>query len=173
MNGNLYVSMIVAMGRNHEIGRDNDLMWHLPVDMKFFKNTTLHHPVIMGRKNWDSIPLRFRPLSDRPNVVLTSQADYAAEGAVVVHSLEEAFQWCSANGFEKAFVIGGAQVYDLALQSGVVDEMYITRVDAEFADAHAFFPKFNEADWEEAVLGKHEADDKHAYSFEFCLLKKR
>lgn len=173
MHGNLYVSMIVAMGRHHEIGRNNDLMWHLPVDMRFFKNTTLHHPVIMGRKNWDSIPLRFRPLSDRPNVVLTSQTDFAAEGAVVVHSLEEAFQWCTANGFEKAFVIGGAQVYDLALQSGVVDEMYITRVDAEFADAHAFFPKFNAAEWDEAVLGNHEADDKHAYSFEFYLLKKR
>lgn len=173
MYGNLYVSMIVAMGRHHEIGRNNDLMWHLPVDMKFFKNTTVNHPVIMGRKNWDSIPLRFRPLSDRPNLVLTQQTDFAAEGAVVVHTLEEAFAWCTAHGYEKAFVIGGAQVYDLALQSGVVDEMYVTRVDAEFGDAHAFFPKFNAEAWDEAVLGKHEKDEKHAYGFTFCLLKKR
>ncbi len=165
--------MIVAMGSHREIGRNNDLIWHLPVDMKFFKNTTLNHPVIMGRKNWDSIPLRFRPLSDRPNLVLTQQPDFTAEGAVVVHSLEEAFAWCEAQGYEKAFVIGGAQVYDLALRSGVVDEMYITRVDAEFSDAHAFFPSFNAEEWDEAVLGKHAKDEKHAYDFTFCLLKKR
>lgn len=158
------VSLIAALGKNFEIGKDNDLLWHLPKDMRFFTRTTKGHYVIMGRKNWDSIPLKYRPLSDRPNVVVTRKSKLEIEGAIVVGSIEDAIKLAESNGEEEAFIIGGGQIYKLALEKNLVDFMYLTWVDASF-DADTYFPSFNKDDWECISKEEHAADEKNRYPF--------
>src|SRR5690554_3997452 len=100
-------ALIVAMGKHREIGKDNDLLWKLPRDMKFFKETTQGHTVVMGRKNWESIPEKFRPLPNRKNIVISRNADYKAEGATLITDLKELSQHIEVG--QKCFIIGGAQ----------------------------------------------------------------
>lgn len=159
------VSLIVAAGKNGEIGKDNDLIWHLPEDMKFFKETTQDQIVIMGRKNWDSIPSKYRPLVNRENVVLTRTNDYSADGAKVFNDLASALNFYN-QPLEKrtCFIIGGAQVYQLALDAGRVDEMYISHIDESF-DADTFFPEVDFTQWKSEVVKTHEKDEKNPYSF--------
>lgn len=162
------VILIAALGKNREIGKNNDLMWHLPKDMKFFKDTTVGSPVIMGRKNWDSIPERYRPLSGRLNIVLTHDTSWNADGAMVAHKLEDALHLAAHTGAETCYVVGGAQIYALALDAGVADELVLTHVEADFPDAEAFFPPFEAEHWKKEVLGHVPADDKHAFAFTFA-----
>jgi dihydrofolate reductase len=159
------ISLIAAIGRNREIGKDNDLMWNLPDDMRFFRDTTLHHHIIMGRKNYDSIPEKYRPLKDRTNLILSRNADFIAPNCVVFQTIEQAFAYSVEAGETELFVIGGAQVYDLALQTGKVDRMYLTFVDADFESADTFFPAFNTSDWTRTELNKKEVDDRHKFGF--------
>lgn len=159
------VSLIAAMGRDRAIGKDNDLMWHLPNDMKFFKETTKGHHVIMGRKNWDSIPAAFRPFKNRVNVILTRQPDFIADGAYVFSSLRDAFSFAQQGSEDEVFVIGGEQIYALALNEGWVNSIYLTHVDAEFPGAHAFFPEFDEELYDTELLFTQEKDEKHAHAF--------
>ena len=105
------VSLIVAVAENGVIGKDNDLIWHLPKDMRFFKETTMGHHVIMGRKNFESIPHKYRPLPDRTNIVITRQSEYKAEGCIVVNSVETALEIAKNNGDIEHFIIGGGQIY--------------------------------------------------------------
>ena len=126
------VSLIVAVAKNGVIGKDNDLIWSLPKDMRFFKETTLGHYVIMGRKNYESIPERFRPLPNRTNVVITRQSDYQAEGCVVVNSLENALELAQHNGDDEPFIIGGGQIYKLALERNLVDKIYFRFISLKF-----------------------------------------
>lgn len=159
------VALIVAMGENREIGKNNDLLWHIPRDMRFFKETTQGHIVVMGRKNWDSIPLKYRPLSDRRNIVLTRNANFRAEGAEVFHQLEDVFSKLSKEeNTSTCFIIGGAQVYDIALQSGKVEEMYISHVQASF-DADTFFPDVDLSEWNQEVVFEYEKDEKNPFAF--------
>lgn len=158
------LSLIVAMGKHREIGKDNDLLWHLPRDMKFFKETTLGHTVVMGRKNWESIPERFRPLKDRNNIVLTRNEDFEAEGATVIHDFEKLPDVVEKNNDRKCFIIGGAQIYDIALKSGQVKEMFITEVEETF-EADTYFPFIDSDGWEMEVLLEHPADDKNPHAF--------
>ena len=157
------VSIIVAVAENGVIGKDNDLIWHLPKDMRFFKETTMGHHVIMGRKNFESIPERFRPLPNRTNVVITRQSDYQAEGCLVVNSLKTALEIAQHNGDKEPFIIGGGQIYKLALEENLVDKIYLTKVYQAF-DGDTFFPKLSE-EWQEINREDHEADEKHACSF--------
>jgi len=157
------VKLIVAMDKERGIGKNNDLMWHLPADMKFFKETTSGQIVLMGRKNWDSIPERFRPLSGRENVVLTRNTDFTADGAIVVHSLETCLEHYK-NDERVFFVIGGGEIYRMALDLKCVDEMYITHVDAVYG-ADTFFPEFNEEEWKVTELFHHDKDEKNEASF--------
>ena len=136
------VSLIVAVSENYVIGKDNDLIWHLPKDMRFFKETTTGHHVIMGRKNFESIPHKFRPLPNRTNIVITRQLDYKAEGCVVVNSIEEALKVAKRNGDDEAFIIGGGQIYKLAIDAGLVDRIYLTKVHHCF-DGDTIFPELN------------------------------
>lgn len=159
------VSVIVAMGDNRAIGKDNRLLWRLPADMKFFKETTSGHPIITGRRNYESIPEAFRPLPNRKNIVVTSQRGYAAPGAVVVHSLEDALAEARKIADGEIFVIGGGKVYAEALEKKLIDRMYITHVHADF-EADTFFPGWNAADWSVETIAQHPADDRHAYSFD-------
>ena len=164
------VSLIVAVANNGVIGKDNDLIWHLPKDMRFFKETTLGHHVIMGRKNFESIPERFRPLANRTNVIITRNSDYKAEGCIVVNSVEQALEVAKQNGDIQPFIIGGGQIYKLALENNLVDKIYLTKVHHTF-DGDTFFPELNN-EWKEVNKTVNKADEKHAYDYDFITLER-
>ena len=159
----MQIQLIVAMDRERGIGKNNDLMWHLAADMRFFKETTSGHIVVMGRKNWDSIPLKYRPLSNRENVVLTRNTDFQAEDASFFHSLEDSIAHYDGDD-RKFFIIGGGEIYRHALELGCVNEMYITHVDAVYG-ADTFFPEFNVEEWTMHELFHFEKDEKNEASF--------
>jgi dihydrofolate reductase len=166
------ISIIVAMDRNRGIGKNNDLMWHLPADMKFFKETTSGQIVIMGRKNYESIPTRFRPLPNRENVVLTRNIDFKADGCKVFHSLEDCLAYYNGENDRTIFIIGGGEIYRQALEIGCVDEMYITHVDNSYG-ADTFFKEFDEEKWQISELLSFEKDEKNAASFKIKKYIKR
>ncbi|MBL7942001.1 MAG: dihydrofolate reductase [Flavobacteriales bacterium] len=159
------VSIIVAMGRNREIGKNNQLLWHLPSDMQFFRDTTYWHHVIMGRKNYESIPAKYRPLVDRTNVVISRNPDYSAPECFVVTTLEEALDIAREGGEEEAFIIGGGEIYRLALESGVVDRMYITYIDEAFPQADTFFPTFDTEHWTSETILENPGDLSNVLAF--------
>ena len=165
------VSLIVAVSQNGVIGKDNDLIWHLPKDMKFFKDTTMGHHVIMGRKNFESIPHKFRPLPNRTNIVITRQSDYKAEGSIVVNSVEEALKVAKSNKENEAFIIGGGQIYKIALEKNLVDRIYLTRIHCSF-EGDTFFPELN-SDWIELKREDYFKDDNHKYDYSFIVLEKK
>ena len=158
------VSLIVAMDRNRGIGRDNDLMWHLPNDMRFFKETTENQIVVMGRKNYDSIPEKYRPLPNRENVILTKNTAFEASNCSVFHSLDAALSAYQSDKNRKFFIIGGGQIYKLALEAKILEEMFITHIDGNY-DADTFFPDFNESDWNKELLMSQAIDEKHRHGF--------
>jgi len=164
------VSLIVAVSENGVIGKNNDLIWHLPKDIRLFKETTMGHHVIMGRKNFESIPHKYRPLPNRTNVVITRQTDYAAEGCVVVNSVEEALEVAKNNNDNEAFIIGGGQIYKLALEAKMIDKIYLTKVHHSF-EGDTFLPELS-SNWEEVSKVEHKADEKHSYDYDFITLKK-
>ncbi|WP_417465101.1 dihydrofolate reductase [Kordiimonas sp.] len=152
------ISMIVAMGENRLIGRDNGLPWHLPADLKFFKATTMGKPMIMGRKTFDSIG---RPLPGRRTIVVTRNADWSHEGVEVAPSLDDAFKF--AEGEDEVMVVGGAQIYKQALAKA--DRLYVTEV-ALSPEGDAYFPEISDAEWGVASRESHPAEaDTPAYSF--------
>jgi len=158
------ISTIAAVASNGVIGKDNDLVWSLPADMKFFMSTTKGHVVVTGRKNYESIPEAYRPLHGRTNVVITRNLDYVAEGAVVVHSLEEALSVARDAGETECFVIGGGQIYGQALKEGLVDTQYITHVKAS-PEGDAFYPSGAWDGWPSNELHEQSADERHDHSF--------
>jgi len=165
------VSLIVAMDLERGIGRNNDLMWHLPADMKFFRETTTNHIVVMGRKNYDSIPTKFRPLPNRENVVLTRNIDYTAEGCLVFNSLEACLEHYKNETDKTIFIIGGGEIYRNALELDCIDEMYISHVNKIYG-ADTFFPEFNLKAWEIETIHSHEKDEKNEASFSVVKYKK-
>lgn len=167
------VSAIVAVAENGVIGRDNDLIWYLPLDLQYFKRKTQDHVVIMGRKNYESIPEKFRPLPNRTNIVLTQNKSYSVPGGVhVVHTLEQALKIAHELNDPEPFVIGGGQIYQLALDAGVVDRLYITWVHHAF-DGDAFFPELDMDSWELTSSERHETDARHPYPFTFAIYEKK
>ena len=164
------VSLIVAVSENGVIGKDNDLIWHLPKDMRFFKETTMGHHVIMGRKNFESIPHKYRPLPDRTNIVITRQSEYKAEGCIVVDSIEAALEIAKNNGDIEPFIIGGGQIYRLALEANLIDKIYLTKVHCSF-EGDTFFSDLN-TDWKEMERIDHKADEKHDYAYSFLTFEK-
>lgn len=159
------VSLIVAVDQANGIGKNNDLLWHLPVDMRFFKETTTGHIVVTGRKNYESIPERFRPLPNRENAVLTRNESYQAPGAKVFTSLQQCLEHYQQEDERIVFIIGGGQIYQEALALNCVDEMYITHVQGTFG-ADTFFPKIEDEHWQSESIATHEVDEKNAYAFE-------
>ena len=158
------VSLIVAVDAEGGIGRDNDLMWHLPEDMKFFKEKTSGQIVVMGRKNYESIPERFRPLPKRENAVLTRNEGFEAVGCKVFHSLNECLIAYENEEERTVFIIGGGEIYRLALEEDVVDEMFITHIDKAYG-ADTFFPQFDASKWEVSNLFEQPVDERHDASF--------
>ena len=136
------ICLIVAQGLNRVIGHNNEMPWHIPEDLQYFKRTTLGKPVIMGRKTFESIG---RPLPQRPNIVITRQQDWQAEGVEVAHSIDQAIEMAKELGdFEEIMVIGGAEIYRQSLP--MADRLYITQVQAAF-EGDAFFPEYTLDEW--------------------------
>lgn len=160
----MIVSLIAAIGKNGAIGKDNDLIWHLPIDMRFFRDTTVGHFVIMGRKNYDSIPEKYRPLSGRTNVIVTRKKDFEASDCLVVNSIEEGIEAAKCQGDDEVFVIGGGQIYKQALEDDLIDVLYLTHINESF-EADVFFPEFDKTKWRRKLISSHPKDEKHPHSF--------
>jgi dihydrofolate reductase len=154
------LSLIAAVARNGAIGRDNELLWKESADQKHFAATTRGHAVIMGRRTWESLPPRFRPLPGRRNIVVTRNAGFDAAGAEIVDSLEAALQ--RVDDEPLAFVIGGAQLYAQALPR--VDEMVLTEIDADL-DGHVHFPAWDRRAFVEASREGHVGADGTRFAF--------
>ena len=161
------ITMIAAAAENNAIGKDNDLLWHLPDDFKRFKELTSGHPIIMGRRTFESFP---KTLPNRRHIIITRDKNYTTEYAdcVIVHSLEEAFDSLGEN--EDSYIIGGGDIYTLAMPYSDVIEL--TRVHHTF-QADAFFPEINENDWEIVREESHPKDDKHAFEFTYLTYHRR
>jgi dihydrofolate reductase len=153
------VSLVVAHSANRVIGRDGELPWRLPTDMRRFRELTTGGTVIMGRRTWESIPERFRPLPERRNVVLSSDPDLVLEGAEVLPSLEAAL---AAAGPGECFVIGGGETYAQALP--LAERVYATEIE-EAVEGDAIFPELPEAEWRCAERGEPLAENGHAFAF--------
>lgn len=151
--------MIAAIAENYALGKDNDLIWHLPDDFKRFKQLTSGHYIIMGRKTFESFP---KPLPNRTHVIITRQIDYVAEGCLVVASMEEALAILPEN--EDAYIIGGGEIYELALP--FADKMELTKVHTSL-EADTFFPLFAMEDWTLTAQEYHPKDGKHLYDFTY------
>jgi len=152
------LNLIFSRARNGVIGHNNTLPWHLPEDLAHFKATTLGQPVIMGRKTWDSLPVKFRPLPGRMNIVVTRQTDWHSDGAHVVHSVDEALQACPTQA--QPWVIGGAELYRLAMP--LATRVVVTEIDADY-EGDAFAPELD-ATWQEASRTTHVAANGLHYS---------
>ena len=161
------LSAIVVIAENSAIGKNNDLLCHLPADLKHFKELTMGHTIIMGRRTFESLPKGALP--GRENIVVTRNADYQAAGAVVCHSVDEALQKVSMHG--ERFIIGGAQLYAATIDK--VDMLHLTELHASFADADTFFPQINRDEWQEVERIDCQADERNRYSYSFVTLKKK
>lgn len=156
------ISIIVAVDDKNGIGKDNGLLWHIPGELKRFREVTTGHPIVMGRKTYESIG---RPLPDRTNIVITRDPGFKAEGCNVVNSLDEAISLAhKSEGSDEIFIIGGGQVYERAINSGIVDKLYLTKVEGDFG-ATVFFP-----DWENIFTQKvfEQKMESSGYKFTFC-----
>lgn len=160
------ISLIAALTRNHVIGHHNRLPWHLPDDMKYFMQKTKGHPVIMGRRNYESIPEKFRPLPNRTNIVITRQRQLHAPGCAIVHSLDDALGLARLKKPDEIFVIGGAEIYRLALP--LADRLYLTEIAAN-VEGDTYFPAMNAMEWREISREHHPQDDRHAHAFDFVV----
>jgi dihydrofolate reductase len=158
-------SLVVAMARNRVIGRDNRLPWRLPADLAYFKQVTLGHPVVMGRRTHESIG---RPLPGRHNIVVSRNPGYRAAGCTVVGSLDEA--WKAAGDAEEVCVIGGSSLFAEALP--LADRIHLTEVLADVA-GDTFFPDFDRSQWSEREVARHGADERHDYPFRIVVLDRR
>lgn len=156
------ISLVAAVSENNVIGKDNRLLWNLPNDMKFFKNTTWGMPVIMGRKTFESVDNQ--PLNGRTNIVISRQDNYNPEGAIVVKSLDDAFFVVNEMDVNEVFVIGGGEIFKEAFPKA--DKIYLTRVHTVI-DGDTYFPEISEKEWKLASHFDFPADEKHAYAYSF------
>ncbi|WP_420581178.1 dihydrofolate reductase [Reichenbachiella sp.] len=163
------ISLIAAMTKNRVIGINNDLPWHLPNDMKYFMETTKGHVVIMGRKNFDSLPPKFKPLPHRTNVILTRQQGFDVADCEVYNEIKDAYAFAEEQGEQELFVIGGGQIYQMAMEQA--DMIYLTEIDAHIENGEVFFPEMK-GNWKEVSRIHHPADDRHQYAFDFVKYEK-
>ncbi len=166
----MIVSLIVAVSENGVIGKNNDLIWHLPKDMKYFKEKTLGHHIIMGRKNFESIPHKFRPLRNRVNIIVTRNKDYTAKDCIIATSIESAIDYSKSNKEDEVFIIGGGEIYKQSIQKNLVDKIYLTRVHADF-DGDTFF-ETPSSNWMIESEVKKKKDEKHLFDYTFLVYTK-
>lgn len=160
------ISAIVAISENNVIGLNNSLPWYLPADLQYFKKKTLNHPVIMGRKSFQSIG---RPLPKRTNIVITQNPFFIATGTVIAHSMEEALYLAEKTETSEVFIIGGAEIFKLALP--FCQRLYLTRVHTDCA-GDVFFPDWEEQDWTLISKEEHAADDKNEFGYTFLVYER-
>ena len=161
------ISSIVAVSNNLAIGVDNDLPWHMPADLKYFKEKTLGHYVLMGRKSFDSVG---RPLPGRTNIVVTRNKDFYHSGVKVVHSIAEGLKFAAEAKQQELFILGGSNIY---FQTQTLwDQAYVTKINTEIENATAFFPALNEEEWKLINEKPHKADEKNPFDYNFCLYQR-
>ncbi|CAH0274705.1 Dihydrofolate reductase [Peribacillus sp. Bi96] len=160
------ISLIVAMDQNRVIGKNNQLPWHLPADLQYFKKVTMGHPIVMGRKTFESIG---RVLPGRENVIVTRNQDFKAEGCVVLHDILQIKTYAD-NSDQEVFVIGGAEIFKEILP--VTDRLYITEIHETF-EGDTFFPLINEKEWDKTSSIQGTMDDKNRYAHDFIILQKK
>ena len=153
------ITIIAAAGSNNELGKDNDLVWHLPKDFKRFKKLTTGHHIIMGRKTFQSFP---KPLPNRVHIVITRNTNYHPEGAIIVHSMTEALELSKDD--DQAFIIGGGEIYKIGME--IADKIELTRVNGSF-EADTFFPEISSENWKLASEEFHLKDEKHKFNFSY------
>lgn len=163
----MIISSIVAISNNNAIGVDNDLPWHMPADLKFFKDTTLGHYVLMGRKSFDSVG---RPLPGRTNIVITRNKSFNNTGVIVAHSIPEGILMAQNAGQKELFILGGSNIYFQTIN--LWDKLYVTKINTEIPQATAFFPEIKDNEWTLTSEEPHLADDKNPYDFNFCLYER-
>jgi len=161
----MIVSSIVAIAENHGIGKNNGLLWRLPADLKHFKDITTGHPVIMGRKTFESVG---KPLPNRRNIIVTRNTELEIPGAEVVNTIAAALALCE--GTEEVFIVGGAEIYKMAMP--FTDKIYLTVVHGTF-DADTFFPPIDPDLWKETDAISYEPDEKNAYAYTFSTLLRK
>ena len=164
----MIISIIVALAKDLAIGKDNNLLCHIPGDLKRFKELTTGHTVVMGRRTLESLP-GGNPLPNRRNLVLTSHPETLPEGCEGIRNIEDIFLKC--DGEEEVFIIGGATVYTQALP--LSDRLYLTQIDAEFPEADTFFPEIEQSDWEATFCERHASSEKCPYSFAFVNFQRK
>lgn len=162
------LSAIVAIDKNSVIGKDDDIPWHLPADLKYFKRRTLNHHIIMGRKTFESIG---RPLPKRTNIIVTRNPFFVASNCLVAGSLQEAIDLARNNGEDEAFIIGGGTIYEQAMP--LINRLYLTAVDTIVEDGEVFFPEVDPAVWEEVHSEAHQPDEKNPHAYNFKVLERK
>lgn len=155
------ISLIAAIGKNNELGKNNNLVWSMPKDLKYFREKTSGHPVIMGRKTFESIG---RPMPKRRNIIITRDLKYKKDGIEVVHSLEEALSLVNHKN-EEIFIIGGEEIFKKSMN--IADKLYITHIEAEDKDAGVFFPEIIPLVWNEVSHEEHKKDKENPYNYTF------
>ncbi len=163
----MIISAIVARAENRIIGKDNDLPWRLPGDLKWFKQKTLNRHIIMGRKSFESIP---NPLSKRVNIVVTRDKSYYHSGAIITHSIDEALAYAHQEGEDEAFILGGGNIYKQTLD--IWDRLYLTEVHAS-PEGDTYFPEVNVDLFDLSFEERHEADERNQYSYTFKILDRK
>lgn len=165
----MIISAVVAASENNAIGKENKLLWHLPNDLKFLKNITWALPVAMGRISFNS--LNDTAMKGRLNIIMTRQKDFIAKDCIVVHTVDEAIKAAAENDYKELMILGGGEIYKLALPQ--TDRIYITRVHHVFEDADAFFPEINEDEWKLASNEDFFKDAKHDYDYSFQVWERK
>lgn len=161
------ISAIVAMAENRVIGNNNQLPWRLPADLKHFKAITTGHPILMGRKTYESIG---KPLPNRLNIILTHQASFQATGCLIATSLDDVISYVQKENIQEIFIIGGAEIYRQFLPR--VERLYLTIVHHSF-DGDAYFPQLDMNEWIQKSCETHGADQDNPYAYSFLLLEKK
>ena len=161
----MIISLVVAASENNAIGKQGKLLWHLPNDLRFFKNITWAMPVAMGRKTFES--LNSKPLNGRLNIIITRQKDFKADGIVVINNSTDAAFIAQQNDYKELMILGGGEIFKESMPKA--DKIYITRVHATFEDADAFFPQIDENKWQLTSNQDFFKDEKHAYDYSFQL----
>jgi dihydrofolate reductase len=161
------ITLVVAASENNAIGLNNQLLWHLPKDMRFFKNTTWGMPILMGRKTFES--MGSKPLNGRLNIIITRNKNWVSEDVTVVHTMEEAIALATKFSYNELLVIGGGEIYEMALP--LAQKIWLTRVHTTI-EGDVYFPTLN-ADWELVSSTQNTADEKHAFSFDFECWKRK
>lgn len=165
----MIISLIAAASSNNAIGKNNQLLWHLPNDLKFFKDTTWAMPVLMGRRTAQA--LDYKPLKGRLNIIITRQKKFNMQGVVIVNNIEDALFVTRQHDYKELMVIGGGEIYKVMMPKA--NKIYLTRVKAAFENADAFFPEIDESKWNITSNQDFFKDEKHAYDYSFQLWEKK